>query len=173
MSLAIRIRDEAPGDAAAIAEVTADAFATLEISRGTEPHIVAALRAAGALAVSLVAEADGRVVGHVAFSPVTISDGTSSWYGLGPLSVSPARQREGIGTALVRAGLARLRALGAGGCLVVGHPEYYARFGFRNAPGLVLEGVPPEVFLALALDGPAPRGWVAFHEGFAAIGPGA
>lgn len=122
------------------------------------------------LAVSLVAEVDGRVVGHVAFSPVTISDGTRDWYGLGPVSVLPEYQRQGIGTTLVRAGLARLRDLHARGCCLVGHPGYYRRFGFENVPGLVVEGVPQEVFFALPLDGQPPRGIVTFHDGFNAAG---
>lgn len=166
----IVIRNEVPADARAIAEVTAAAFETLEISSHTEQFIVAALRAAGALTVSLVAEAEGRVVGHIAFSPVTLSDGAPGWYGLGPISVLPECQRRGIGGALIREGLFRLRALGARGCCLVGHPEYYRRFGFENAPGLVLEGVPPEVFFALSFDGCVPQGNVAFHEGFQASG---
>lgn len=165
------IRDETSGDAAAIAEVTAAAFRTLAISRHTEPFVIAALRAANALAVSLVAEADGRVVGHVAFSPVTISDGSRNWYGLGPLSVLPEYQRQGIGSALIEAGMSRLKVLGAAGCCLVGHPGYYKRLGFRNVEGLVCEGVPEEVFLALPLSGPVPQGVVEFHAGFRAVGP--
>jgi putative acetyltransferase len=110
------------------------------------------------------------VVGHVAFSPVSISDGTRDWYGLGPVSVLPAFQGEGIGKALIREGLSRLKDMGAGGCCLVGHLEYYIKFGFQNMPGLVLEGVPPEVFFALSFDGGAPRGSVAFHEAFKADG---
>lgn len=164
----IVIRDETAADIDAIAAVTIEAFKTLEISSHTEQFIVAALRAAGALAVSLVAELDGRVVGHIAFSPVTLSDGTPDWYGLGPVSVLPEVQRQGIGKALIRAGLARLQARHArGGCLV-GHPGYYRQFGFANAPGLTLDGVPPEVFFALAFDGRMPQGSVTFHAGFMA-----
>jgi len=164
------IRDETPQDAAAISEVTALAFETLEISSHTEQYIVEALRAAGALTVSLVAEMDGRVVGHIAFSPVTISDGSGRWYGLGPVSVLPALQRMGIGKALIWEGLARLKALGARGCCLVGHPQYYRKFGFENVPGFSHEGVPPEVFLSLSFDGILPQGTVAFHEGFNAHG---
>jgi putative acetyltransferase len=154
----------------AITEVTVAAFRTLEISQHTEQFIIAALRAAKALTVSLVAEADGRVIWHIAFSPVTISDGTRNWYGLGPVSVLPEYQRRGIGSALIREGLSRLKALGAGGCCLVGHPEYYRRFGFENAPGLVCEGVPREVFFALSFDGHVPQGMVEFHEAFKAEG---
>jgi putative acetyltransferase len=164
----ILIRDETKDDAAVISAVTIAAFETLEISSHTEQFIVTALRAAGALSVSLVAEVDGRVVGHIAFSPITISDRTPDWYGLGPVSVLPAYQQIGIGKALIREGLARLKALGARGCCLVGHPGYYTKFGFKNVDGLSLEGVPPEVFFALSLDGSYPQGMVTFHEGFAA-----
>lgn len=164
----ILIRDETAADIDAIAAVTIEAFKTLEISSHTEQFIVAALRAAGALAVSLVAELDGRVVGHIAFSPVTLSDGTPDWYGLGPVSVLPEMQRQGIGKVLIRAGLARLQARHARGCCLVGHPGYYRQFGFANAPGLTLDGVPPEVFFALAFDGRMPQGSVTFHAGFMA-----
>lgn len=114
MDARVVIRDETDADVAAIRDVTASAFEGLEVSRQTEPFIIAALRAGGALTVSLVAEVAGRVVGHIAFSPVTVSDGSRGWYGLGPLSVLPAYQRQGIGSALVEAGLSRLKGLGAG-----------------------------------------------------------
>ena len=174
MTPRILIRDEAPDEAGPIAAVTVAAFRNLAISRHTEQFIVAALRAADALTLSLVAERDGRVVGHVAFSPVTLTCGTPDWYGLGPVSVLPEHQRQGIGKALIEAGLARLGDLGARGCCLVGHPEYYRAFGFRNVPGLAPEGVPPEVFFALPFDGKIPRGTVGFHEAFQADGrPGA
>ncbi|MDI1249926.1 MAG: N-acetyltransferase [Lacunisphaera sp.] len=162
------IRNETPADIAAITDVTVAAFRTLAISGHTEHFIVEALRAAQALTVSLVAEIDGRVIGHIAFSPVTMADGTPGWYGLGPVSVLPEFQRQGIGQALIQEGLARLKAINARGCCLVGHPTYYTKFGFQNTPGLVLEGVPPEVFFALSLDGPMPQGAVAFHAGFRA-----
>jgi putative acetyltransferase len=113
---------------------------------------------------------DGRVVGHIAFSPVAISDGTNNWYGLGPVSVLPMYQRMGIGEALIQEGLSRLKDLDAKGCCLVGHPQYYRRFGFENVAGLVHEGVPQEVFFALSFDGRFPQGNVTFHEGFKANG---
>ena len=170
MNPKIAIRSETAADAGAITEVTVAAFKTLEISQHTEQFIVTALRAAGALTLSLVAEVDGRVVGHIAFSPVIMSDGTRNWYGLGPVSVLPEYQRRGIGGALIREGLSRLKALGAKGCCLVGHPEYYRRFGFENPAGLVCEGVPPEVFFALSFDGHVPKGSVEFHPAFKADG---
>ena len=162
----VLIRSETSADASAIAEVTVAAFKTLAISNHTEQFIIAALRAAKALTFSLVAEVDGRVVGHIAFSPVTISDGSPNWYGLGPVSVLPECQRRGIGRALIQEGISRLKDLGARGCCLVGHPEYYRRFGFQNIQGLGHEGVPEEVFFALSLDGHIPQGIAEFHVGF-------
>lgn len=164
------IRDETKTDTDAITEVTVAAFESMEISGHTEQFIIEALRCAGALSLSLVAEVDGRVVGHIAFSPVAISDGTINWYGLGPVSVLPVYQRMGIGKALIREGLSRLKGLGARGCCLVGHPQYYRKFGFENVTGLVLPGVPAEVFFALSFDGRYPQGNVTFHEGFKANG---
>jgi putative acetyltransferase len=170
MNPKIVIRNETPHDVQAITEVTVAAFKTLAVSTHTEHFVVEALRAAKALTVSLVAETDDQVIGHIAFSPLTVSDGTSNWYGLGPVSVSPEYQRRGIGKALIIEGLSRLKALSARGCCLVGHPEYYQQFGFTNTPQLGLEGVSPEVFFALSFDGHTPRGTIAFHEGFRAEG---
>jgi len=170
MSVKFVIRNETDADVSAIAEVTAAAFETLEISQHTEQFIIAALRAANALTVSLVAEVEGRVIGHIAFSPVIISDGTQNWYGLGPVSVLPEYQRQGIGKALIQEGLSRLEGMKAQGCCLVGHPHYYRKFGFGNIPGLVHEGVPQEVFFALSFVGHTPQGTVTFHEGFKADG---
>lgn len=160
------IREETSSDIEPIAEVTVAAFKTLTISNHTEQFIIHALRAANALTVSMVAEMDGQVVGHIAFSPITISDGTTDWYGLGPVSVLPEHQRKGIGKALIEGGLSRLKAMNACGCCLVGHPEYYKRFGFRNIPKLVYEGIPPEFFFALPFTEKVPKGMVVFHEGF-------
>jgi putative acetyltransferase len=170
MNLKFTIRNERPGDIASIAYVTEEAFKTLEISNHTEQFIINALRSAGALTISLVAEMDGNVIGHIAFSPVTMSDGTSDWYGLGPVSVLPDYQSQGVGKALIEEGLSRLNDINAKGCCLVGHPEYYKKFGFKNVTELVHEGVPQEVFFALSFDGNIPRGEVTFHDAFKAIG---
>jgi len=122
MTSAIQVRSETGDDVGTIAEVTVAAFQTLEISNQTEQFIIEALRSAQALTVSLVAQVDGRVVGHIAFSPVAISDGTQDWYGLGPVSVLPEYQRRGIGKALIHEGLSRLKSIHARGCCLVGHP---------------------------------------------------
>ena len=171
MHTEMTIREETETDVEAITALTVEAFKTLEVSNHTEQFIIEALRSAGALTLSLVAELNRRVVGHIAFSPVSIADDTRGWYGLGPVSVLPEHQRQGIGTALIEEGLTRLKDLGARGCCLAGHPEYYRRFGFENPTDLVLEGVPREVFLALPFDGKLPLGAVAFHDAFKAEGP--
>ena len=166
--LAVIIRDERPSDASAIRDVTIAAFRDHPHSQRTEQFIIDGLRSDGALTVSLVAERDGEVVGHLALSPVEMSDGTPDWYGLGPVAVLPAYQKRGIGRALISEGLSRLKDLGARGCVLVGDPGYYAWFGFRNHPALVHEGVPQEVFLALPFDSRVPHGGVTFHPAFRA-----
>jgi len=160
------LRKETVADIEAITEVTIAAFKNHPISNHTEQFIINALRAADALTISLVAEIDERVVGHIAFSPVTISDGTKDWYGLGPVSVLPEYQKQGIGKSLINEGLFLLRELGAQGCALVGDPDYYKPFDFRNYPEMVHQGVPQEVFLALPFNEKIPRGIVVFHEGF-------
>ena len=164
----MNIRPEAATDAKAISALLKRAFSGHPHSSGTEQAIVDALRAQSALAVSLVAEIKGKVMGHVAFSPVTVGDGTPHWYGLGPLAVEPKYQRLGIGAALVEAGLVRLRQIGAAGCVVLGDPAYYGRFGFHSDRGITCAGPPPENFMALLLSGPTARGDVRYHEAFAA-----
>jgi putative acetyltransferase len=170
MEFKMIIRNETSSDIEAISKVTLAAFRTLAVSNHTEQFIINALRNAGALTISLVAEIDGKIVGHIAFSPVTISDGTTGWYGLGPVSVLPEYQKKGIGKSLIREGLSLLKKSGGQGCVLVGHPDYYQRLGFRNIPELVHEGVPPEVFFALPFTEKVPKGIVEFHEGFRAKG---
>ena len=167
-SMEIAIRHERAPDAAAIRAVTEAAFRNAPHASGTEPSIVESLRSAGALTLSLVAEKDGAVVGHVALSPVSISDRTPRWFGLGPISVVPEWQRRGIGSQLMREALQLLRERGAAGCVLLGDPAYYGRFGFRAEPGLVLPDVPPELFQALAFGSSLPRGVVTYHEAFEA-----
>ncbi len=166
MTPALTIRQETPADIAAIDEVTRQAFLHAEHTEHTEQFIVRALRNANALSVSLVAERDGAIIGHAAASPVRISDGTPRWYGLGPLSVAPAHQSQGVGSELVRRLLDNLRQLGAAGCVVLGDPGYYSRLGFKAGQGPLLAGVPPEYFQAQAFHGSYPSGEVSFHPGF-------
>ena len=166
----IIIRNETESDIEAISEITKVAFENLPISNHTEQFIINALRNAKALTISLVAEAEKKVVGHIAFSPVTISDGSLDWYGLGPISVLPELQKQGIGKSLMHKGLSLLKTLGAKGCILVGDPGYYERFGFRSLPDLIIDGVPPQYLLALPFEENKIHGTVAFHEGFAANG---
>jgi putative acetyltransferase len=164
--MTVEIRPERPGDEEAIHAVTTAAFLEAPHTAHTEQYIVRELRRSGQLTVSLVAVLDGNVVGHVAISPVAIDDGTRGWFGLGPVSVTPLHQRVGIGSRLVREALQRLRAMGGKGCVLVGEPAYYERFGFRAEPQLVLHGVGPEYFQAVCFEPPAPAGVVAFHQAF-------
>jgi putative acetyltransferase len=164
------IRLEAPSDVAAIHAVTAEAFLHAPHTDHTEQFIVDALRRAGALSISLVAEIGSAVVGHVAVSPVSMSDGSIGWFGLGPISVSPDRQRQGIGTLLMQGALRILRERGAAGCVVLGAPSYYSRFGFRPGPDLVLPDVPPEYFQAVSFGPSRPRGVVTYHAAFGTRG---
>lgn len=166
--LHVVIRDEAGGDEAAIDRITQDAFRDHPFSQHTEHRIVRALRDAGALRLSLVATIANDVVGHVAFSAVTIGGVDRGWWGLGPLSVTPTLQRRGIGGALVRSGLRRLGERGVAGCVVLGDPAYYGRFGFAPHAGLRLPGPPADHFMALSLEGPVPDGEVAYHPAFSA-----
>jgi putative acetyltransferase len=160
------IRPERPSDVAAIHELTKAAFLNAPHTGYTEQFIVDALRNAGVLTLSLVAETAGALLGHVAISPVTISDGSIGWYGLGPISVAPDFQRMGIGTLLMRTALQTLREQGAQGCVVLGDPSYYSRFGFMPEPTLVLTDVPPEYFQSLRFGTSLPSGVVSYHSAF-------
>ncbi len=166
MTLKPLIRDEQPGDIEAIAQITEQAFRTLAISQHTEQFIIRELRASGALTISLVAELNGRIVGHIAFSPATISDDSQGWYMLGPISVVPDLQRKGIGSTLIRAGLDKLKALEARGCALVGDPAYYMRFGFRSDPRCTMDGVPQEFVQILPFGKRVPTGNLIHHEAF-------
>ena len=160
------IRTERDEDAPAIRVLTAAAFENAPHSSGTEAAIVDALRDAGALTLSLVAESEERIVGHVAFSPVTINGEAGRWFGLGPVSVDPTEQRRGTGQALIWDGLERRKAAGAEGCVLLGDPAYYRRFGLISDPKLRYGDVPPEYFQRLSFTGVEPEGEVAYHSGF-------
>ena len=164
--MTISLRPEQPGDAEAIDALTREAFASAPHADGNEADIVDRLRRADALRLSLVAEDRGAIVGHIAFSPVTIDGAEVGWFGLGPVSVLPECQGDGIGSRLIREGLDRLRASGAGGSVLVGEPAFYSRFGFHADPKLILPDIPPEYFQVLCWRPPMPPGTVAYHPAF-------
>jgi putative acetyltransferase len=152
------IREEAPLDAAAIHRLNAAVFET-----DAEARLVDALRDAGALTLSLVAEAGGEIVGHIAFSPVVVQrdERTSPGVGLGPMAVARPHQRQGIGGRLIDEGLRRLREAGHRFCVVLGHAEYYPRHGFTRASdrGIRWERpVPDDVFFVRELSAGALEG---------------
>lgn len=155
----ITIRPEQPDDIAAVREINETAF-----GQPTEAAIVDTLRTACPDAVSLVAVEDDRIVGHIFFSPVFVSAGNEATQGMGlaPMAVLPERQRQGIGSLLVRAGIETLRERNCPFIIVLGHPEYYPRFGFVPASHYGLscqwDGVPDEAFMALILDEAAVAG---------------
>jgi putative acetyltransferase len=161
------IRDQSEVDFAAVHALVAAAFETMPYASGREPFIMDALWTSGAAFVALVAD-DGAIIGQVAFSQVTVGGRDEGWHALGPLCVTPRRQRQGIGQALTRAGLDRLRMLGSKGCVVVGDPNYYSRFGFANTSEMFAPGIGPEHFMALSFGAAIPQGPVAFDPAFAA-----
>ncbi len=160
------IRPETAGDIPGISRLLLEAFATHPHSNQTEHLLVLELRKASALDISLVAVCGDLVVGHIGFSKVTINGVWCGWYGLAPLAVLPQYHRQGIGSQLMYEGLRQLKALDAKGCVLVGDPNYYQRFGFNNDPALTLDGVPPEVFLSLPLCSEPSKGKVQFHKAF-------
>ena len=160
------LRSERPADERAIRALTKAAFAGAPHASGTEAAIIDALRREGALTLSLVAEDAQGIVAHLCFSPVQIGGLDCGWFGLGPVSVAPHRQGEGIGSRLIRDGLSRLRTMAANGCVVLGEPAFYTRFGFAPAPGLTFDGAPPESFLQDTFSGPTPAGAVTYHPAF-------
>ena len=164
---AATIRPEQSGDEAAIFALTEAAFRDMAFSDGDEPQLVNQLRKDADLTLSLVAESlDKAIIGHITFSPVTISDGTTDWYGLGPVSVIPLNQKIGIGSALIERGMADMRERGAKGIILLGSPVYYARFGFEHDPELKYPGPPAEYFQRLVLEGDTPIGVVKYAPAF-------
>jgi putative acetyltransferase len=162
------IRSEEPRDRHAVRRINEAAF-----GGPAEANLVEALHRVGAAVVALVAERDGEVVGHILFSPVSVDPATPKrLVGLAPMAVAPEFQRRGIGTLLVGEGLDRCRSAGAEAVVVLGHADYYPRFGFRPAGNFGLRceyDVPPEVFMALELVPDSLRdvsGVVKYHQAF-------
>lgn len=146
------IREETPADIPAVRRINDLAFGGLD-----EGATVDLLRQRGKHLLSLVAEQDGEIVGHILFTAMTIETpgGIVPAVGLAPMAVLPAHQRQGVGSALIRAGLQRLREDGHRVCFVLGHPTYYPKFGFERSDRYNLactyEEAPPEAFMVLAL----------------------
>jgi putative acetyltransferase len=163
---ALEIRPETTADYSAIYALTAQAFAPMPYSDGDEQYLINKLRDGGALALSLVAYINNKVVGHVAFSPAFAADGSPNWFALGPVSVLPDLQGQGIGGLLIREGIDWLVAQNAAGCVLVGNPKYYQRFGFVVTPNLAPEGQPKEYFQVLPLGCADPKSVIAFHPLF-------
>ena len=154
LDVAIEIREEEPGDVEAIRDVNNRAF-----SQDLEGNLVGALRSNGAVLLSLVATLDGRVVGHMMYSPLTI--GNVAGAGLGPMAVAPEHQRQGIGSRLVSVGNQKLKDAGCPFIVVLGHAHFYPRFGFKPAStcGITCEwDVPDDVFMVLVLDASSMQG---------------
>lgn len=164
----ITVRDQTDADFDAVHALVAAAYRGLSHASGTEPFIMDALWRDGGAVIALVAEDGTGLVGQGAFSAADIFGKGTGWHVLGPLSVRPDRQRQGIGSALIRAGFDRLRAKGSAGCIVAGDPAYYERFGFRRVPDLHVPGIPDPYVMALSFCGALPSGAVDFHEAFAA-----
>ncbi|WFB36015.1 N-acetyltransferase [Kiritimatiellota bacterium B12222] len=166
----IHIRAEKPPDEDAIDELLDLAFAFDSHSQQNEAHIVRVLREQGQLTLSLVAQTEqNELVGHICFSPVQIDTGNtenlSGWLGLGPMAVNPRLQRQGIGRQLIQVGLAEIQRH-ATGCVVLGEPGFYQRFGFKNHPDLILPGALAPFFMAQSFSGDVPSGQVIYQTAF-------
>ena len=162
----VEIRPERAEDRRAIYDLTRRAFAPMPHAAGDEQDLIDALREKGALVLSLVASNSDEIVGCVAFSPAQASDGSPDWFALGPVAVEPAMQRRGIGSLLIREGIRILASWNAAGCILIGDPRYYKRFGFLRAPRLAPVDVPREYFMVLPLADAAPSSMMAFHPAF-------
>ncbi|MBF2066102.1 MAG: N-acetyltransferase [Calothrix sp. C42_A2020_038] len=166
LNITVIVRPETSADYAAIGELTERAFRDRWYSSKTEHHIINALRRVGALSVSLVAEQNSKVVGHIAFSPAKSSDGSDGWFSLGPISVEPELQGKGIGELLVRTGLQIIQEQGAKGCILVGDIGYYKRFGFINVPELAPEAEFASYFHILRFNESTRPEKIEFHPVF-------
>jgi putative acetyltransferase len=159
-------RPETDSDIEAIYGLTQQAFAPMPYSDGDEQDLINRLRDHAALSLSLVAQDGDTIVGHVAFSPAKAEDGTPGWFALGPVSVSPDRQGQGIGDQIIREGIRRLVEQNAAGLILIGNPKYYRRFGFVVSPDAAPVGQPKEYFMVLPLRATTPKSVIAFHPLF-------
>lgn len=156
------IRDETPADIVVVQTLTEAAFAPMSFSNGTEALALAGLREADDLRLSLVAETDGQVVGHVAFSDVLLNGEPSKWVGLGPIAVRRELQKQGIGTALVNAGAKRLSDEGAFGMVLIGNPMVYGPMDFVSDDRLSYRDLPTRLVQYRAFGDRVPEGEITF-----------
>ncbi len=167
----MKIRKETAADIEAVFEINRSAFPTEE-----EAQLVNRLRETASPLISLVAEGEQEIIGHILFTPVTLDSDTNLFLmGLAPMAVNPARQNKGIGTLLARAGIEECRALGAAGLVVLGHPKYYPRFGFSPSANFGIKSKydgAPEVFMVLELSAEVfagKAGVISYHSSFARL----
>lgn len=167
--LPITIRSESSEDIIAISDLITAAFKDDPMSDKREAEIVELMRKDRALTLSLVAEYEGKVIGHIAFSEVMISGESCFWYGLAPVAVAQGFQNKAVGSQLIKEGLAKLKEHQAKGCVVLGEPKYYGRFGFKTEANLKMAGLPEEYaayFQALSFNDSLPNGDVKYHSAF-------
>lgn len=161
-----RIRKEYSSDHDTIRSITELAFRDMPYAGGDEQDVIDRLRSVTALTLSLVAVLDEEIVGHIAFSPAEAEDGSCPWFALGPVSVVPKLQRKGIGSALIKSGLAQIRNMDARGCILTGNPQYYKQFGFQLAPENCPLNEPAESFMRILFSSTRPAGRFSFHKAF-------
>jgi len=160
----MHIRPETPSDIKALHELTYAAFEPMSFSDNSEADLLDNLRSDGDLYLSLVAIDHDRIIGHIAFSPAVIGYEELGWFGIGPVSVAPDRQRSGVGSALMAEGLNRLRVEGAKGCALTGNPDYYSRFGFVSDGNVTYSGTPNKFVQWLAFKDDKPTGELRFSK---------
>ena len=160
------IRQEMDSDVDVIHSITEDAFRGRPYAGGDEQIIIDRLRKLGKLTLSLAALLDDTVVGHIAFSPVSTSDDSQGWFALGPVSVLPKYQRNGIGSKLIREGLAQIEKQGALGCVLTGNPKFYRKFDFELAPASAPSDEERDYFMMRCFTNFEPNGPIFFDSAF-------
>ena len=166
MTSEIKIRQELTSDHGMIYSVTEAAFKGKAYAGGDEQIIVDRLRKSGRLSLSLVAHIDDAVVGHIAFSPAKTRDNSQSWFALGPVSVLPKYQGNGIGAKLIRLGLTQVQRQRALGCILTGNPEYYRKFNFELAPEYAPSDSERDHFMLMCFTKVKPNGPLLFDPAF-------
>ena len=162
------IRPEMSGDESEIFELTQQAFKPMPFSSGSEAPIINQLRKDGDLTVSLVAVKDNQIIGHITFSPITIDGESAGWLGLGPVSVLPSFQKQGIGGQLINQGLCIIKQHKAIGCALIGYPSYYSRFGFLSDGNLKYGDTPLPIMQWLSFGNEKAKGVLTFAPAFEA-----